>query len=79
MPPLILKGPLSQTLRATLAGMRPLLVPTELRCLFLPPASLTCVAIFLSFVCGTPTTAWLDEQGISLRLGFEPVNPGQTK
>ena len=40
---------------------------------------LTSEIIFLYFVCGTPATAWLDEQCVGLRQGSEPTNLGLLK
>ena len=38
---------------------------------------LTLVSIFLYFICGTPTTTWLDEWCVGWLLGSKPSNLGR--
>ena len=40
---------------------------------------LTSVPIFLYFICGAPTTVWLDKQCVGPCLGSELVNPRPPK
>ena len=46
-------------------------------CLFLRKIGpeLTSVPFFLYFICGTPTTAWLDKWCVGLHLGSAPAKP----